>query len=174
MMIGFWFGKQDLKSIRFVQKSAIISLLLFVITLLFSEGIISLLSEGNDLLKSEYVQILGTSPMPPLPLYMISGSSIAIFIISICILWGEKTEKSFMIKALSKTGKLALTFYVAHVIIGMGIIYLLYPDKVGSLGIEFSLSYALIFSVACIIFASFWLNRKKIGPLELIMRKLTN
>ena len=59
--------------------------------------------------------------MPPLPIYMISESSIAIFIISSSIFIAKKFKENILINALNKTGQLALTLYVAHVIIGIGV-----------------------------------------------------
>ena len=118
--------------------------------------------------------VFGASPMPPLPIYMISGSSIAIFVISLSIFIARKFEKNMLIIALNKTGQLALTFYVAHVIIGMGIVQLIKPEKMGKYSIEFSVLYALIFSSFSVVFAIVWTKYGKSGPLEWIMRKLTD
>ena len=112
--------------------------------------------------------------MPPLPIYMVSGSSIAIFIISICILISKKNENNFVIKALTKTGQLALTFYVAHVIFGMGLIEVISETELGEHSLNFSISYGLLFSFGCIVFAIIWTKYKKSGPLEWIMRKITD
>jgi len=174
MLIGFWFGRQDLQNTRFIKKTIWISLLVFFSTLILSKSLISLLSDGSQISITELKTILGTSPMPPLPIYMISGSSIAIFIISLCILTAEKFGKNRLIIALSKTGQLALTFYVAHVIIGMGIVQILNPDKMGNYSIQFSILYALFFSVISVVFAMIWTKHKKHGPLEWLMRKLTD
>ncbi len=173
MLIGLWFGKQNLNDSAFIKKAVWISLIVFIFIHIISYGLIALLSEGDKNLAIELKEILGTSPMPPLPIYMISGSSIAIFVISLCILLAKKYENSKIIDALKKTGQLALTFYVAHVIIGMGIIELFDIKKFGNYTIGFSLAYALFFSFSCILFAIFWKKNKKSGPLEWIFRKLT-
>lgn len=172
MLIGLWFGKQNLNDTTFIKKSLLISLSIFIITQLISCYLISYFT-GNSLTNTnELNQILGTSPMPPLPIYMISGSSISICVISICILLAKKYENTFIINALSKTGQLALTFYVAHVIIGMGIVEVINPTKMGNYTINFSLIYALAFSFLCILFAVIWTKKGKIGPLEWLMRKI--
>ncbi len=174
MLIGLWFGKQDLNNNKFIKKTIWLSAVLFILVQTISKVLIYFLSEGNQALAIELKQILGSSPMPPLPIYMISSSSFAIFIISLCILIAKKFKKNIIITALNKTGQLALTFYVAHVIIGMGIIEIINPKKMGLYSIEFSFLYALIFSFICILFAILWTNYKKTGPLEWIMRKLTD
>jgi len=172
MFLGLWFGKQDLSNEKFIKKSILVSISVFIIMLFISKGLIAVLSEGNQATLLELKQVLGTSPMPPLPIYMISGSSIAVFIISMSILIAKKYETNFIIVALTKTGQLALTFYVAHVIIGMGIVEFINPEKMGKYSIEFSIIYALVFSVFCVLFAVIWTKYKKTGPLEWVMRKI--
>lgn len=173
MLLGLWFGKQNLSDERFIKKSILVSISVFIVMLLISKVSIFVLSEGDQTALLELKQVLGTSPMPPLPIYMISGSSIAIFIISMSVLIAKKFENNFIIVALTKTGQLALTFYVAHVIIGMGIVEFINPEKMGKFSIEFSIIYAFIFSMFCILFAVIWTKYKNAGPLEWVMRKIT-
>ncbi len=109
-----------------------------------------------------------------LPIYMISGSSFAVFLISLCIFVSKKFESNIIIIALNKTGQLALTFYVAHVIIGMGIVEVMNPHKMGNYSIGFSVLYGLFFSFLCIVFAIIWTKYIKTGPLEWVMRKMTD
>ncbi|TAI46736.1 DUF418 domain-containing protein [Flagellimonas allohymeniacidonis] len=174
MLIGLWFGRYDLRNTKFLVKSAWLSFGLFVFMIALSKLLILMLSEGSVETHQELQYALGTSPMPPLPIYMISGSSFAIFIISVCILIAKKLRSNPIINALKKTGQLALTFYVAHVVIGMLPIYFLGQKRMGNYSIEFSTGYALIFSGACIAFAILWTKYKPIGPLEGIMRKITD
>jgi uncharacterized protein len=174
MIFGYWFGKQDLHNDKFIKKTFLVSTLLFISIQILSYLSISFLAEGNQEAALELTKILGTNPMPPLPFYMFSGISIAFIIISACIIIAKRFENTLIIDALNKTGQLALTFYVAHVIIGMGIIELVNPKKMGNYTVEFSISYALVFSLLCIVFAVIWRKYKKSGPLEWIMRKLTD
>ncbi len=44
----------------------------------------------------------------------------------------------------------------------------------GNYSVEFSVTYALVFSLFCIVFAVIWRKHKKSGPLEWIMRKVTD
>ncbi len=174
MLIGLWFGKQNLNDNAFLKKALWVSLSIFIIVQITSKLSIHFLSEGNKNVANDLSQVLGTSPMPPLPIYMLSGSSIAIFIISICILISRKFNNNIIIITLTKTGQLALTFYVAHVIIGMGAIEAFNTTELGMYTLNFSITYALVFSLFCIIFAVIWTKYKKSGPLEWIMRKLTD
>jgi uncharacterized protein len=173
MLFGLWYGKQDLNDASFVKKSFSVSLIVFIGLQLLSIGSIQLLSNGNAQAIEDLTLLFGTSPMPPLPIYMLNGISISILIISACILIAQQFENNIIIEALRKTGKLALTFYVAHVVLGMGLVEGILPGKLGEYSIEFSLSYALLFSLVCILFAQLWLRYRKEGPLEWVMRKLS-
>ena len=172
MLFGFWFGKQDLNSDRFIKKAFWISSFAFVAIIILSHLSISFLSAGNEQTASELSVIIGTNPMPPLPIYMFNGIAISISILSACILIGKRFPTNKILLALNKTGQLALTFYVAHVIIGMEIIEAINPEKMGNYPIEFSVSYALVFSLLCVLFATFWLKRRENGPVEWIMKKI--
>lgn len=174
MLFGYWYGKQDLHNDKFVKKTFWISSIIFIFIQASSFISISLLSEGNQEATIELTEIIGTNPMPPLPIYMLNGIAVAFSIISACVIIAKRLESNFIIDALNKTGQLALTFYVAHVIIGMGLIETIDPNKMGNSSIEFSVIYALVFSVFCILFAVIWRKYKELGPLEWLMRKVTD
>lgn len=174
MIFGYWLGRQDLNNTAYVKKILRYSVLSFVFIKLISLWLINSLSNGSHQNTKELMGILGTSPMPPFPIYMFNGIAIAFAIIAACILVGKKYQNSKIIDALSKTGQLALTFYVAHVVIGMGLLDILNPGTLGQYSLGFSVGYALIFSMACILFATVWLKYLKIGPLEWLFRKLAN
>jgi len=171
ILFGFWFGKQDLHKHTFIKKTFWISTTIFISIQALSYFSISFLSEGNQETALELAQIIGTSPMPPLPIYMFNGIAIAFTIISACIIIAKKFENSFIIDALNKTGQLALTFYVAHVIIGMGIIEAIDPSKMGNSSAECSVTYALGFSLFCILFAVIWRKYKKTWSIRMVNAK---
>lgn len=173
VIIGMWFGRMDLNNNVIIKKVLWRSLFIFIGVQLLSYSSIEIFSAGNQEIKEGLIPIFGTSPMPPLPLYMISGSSIAIFIISSCIVLSEKFENTIMIHVLKNTGQLALTIYIAHVVVGIGIVELINPEKMGLFTIHFSLYYALFFIIMCVVFSIFIKKHVKHGPIEWIMRKLT-
>ena len=174
MLFGYWFGKQDLQNDKFVKKAFWMSLIVLISIQVLSYLSHTFLSAVNQQNSNGLIEIFGTNPMPPLPIYMFNGIATAFTIISACILTANKFKNSFIIDALNKTGQLALTFYVAHVIIGMGIVEGLNPSMVGTYSIEFSVIYAVLFSLLCILFAVVWRKYQKFGPLEWVMRKVTD
>ena len=74
-------------------------------------------------------------------------------------------------RPLIATGQLALTLYVAHVVIGMGVLEVLGLMGAGTLGQ--SLAASLVFYAAAIAFAVLWRRRFERGPLEALFRAST-
>ena len=174
MLYGLWLGRLDLHDDKILLRLIKFSSIAFLVIQAISYFSIELLS-GYDLkLKEDFVYILGTSPMPPLPIYMLNGMAISTFVISVCIWLGNKYEDRIFIILFKNMGQLALTFYVAHVVIGMGLVDIIGSKEFGEYSMRFSFLYALSFCFVSIIFASVWLKYFKSGPLEFIMRKLTN
>jgi uncharacterized membrane protein YeiB len=174
MLFGIWLGRKDLFNKRLVKRLWRNSLMIFLSVQLVSFFVLHFVSIGNNEITELISVYFSTDPMPPSPLYIINGMSIATFTMSSCILISWKFEQSKTIILLQKTGKLALSFYVAHVLLGMGLIEEIFTTQLGEYNIEFSLLYAVIFNLICVLFAHFWLKHKKMGPIEFLMRKITS
>ncbi|MCP4440912.1 MAG: DUF418 domain-containing protein [Aureispira sp.] len=174
MLVGLWFGRMDLRDTNLIKKALKWSLFVFILAQCISWGMIELLSIEDPSIKGELKEILCTSPMPPLPIYMISGSSIAICTLCCCVLLANRFTDQKWLDALVKTGQLALTFYIAHVVLGMGLVDAFGAKELGAYPIGFSIVYAFVFCIVCVLFAVVWRQYKKIGPVEWLMRKLTN
>ncbi len=135
-------------------------------------GIVRVLSDGAGPAGAEIISALfGTEPMPPLPLYMMAGTGTAVAVIAMCVSLGERLPDAAWLKPFVSTGQLALTLYVAHVVIGMGTL-----EAIGRLEnqtLASALLASAVFCMASIAFATLWRMRFKRGPLEMQMRKLT-
>jgi uncharacterized membrane protein YeiB len=166
MLFGIWLGRQDLYDNQRMKKICVTSLIIFL-----AIQLVSFLLQSPD---EDLNMLFGTDPMPPLLLYMLNGMAIAAFILSGSILLARRFEKNPILQALNNTGQLALTFYVAHVVLGMGLVEVFGSQALGTYPLTFSLVYALIFSTLCIVFAMTLLKYRKSGPLEWLMRKVTD
>ncbi len=174
MIFGLWYGRQDLRDPRFLKRSFWVGLGAFMGIQLVSNRLIHFFSMEAPGSRKDIIDLLGTQPMPPMPVYMINGISISVVIISAAILLASRYENNFFIDTLNKTGQLALTFYAGHVILGMGLIKVIHPGQLGTFSVSFSVAYAVIFSLLCMLFARIWLRFKGAGPLEWVMRKITD
>lgn len=102
MLFGLWYGRQDLYNTRFVKKSLWMSAGVFLFIQLVSTGLIQFFAKGDKNTIEELTPIFGVDPMPPMPLYMLNGMSIAIVTIAACILIAKRFENSWVIGALKK------------------------------------------------------------------------
>lgn len=174
LLFGLWLGRQDLSQ-AFTRKRLLVWSLL---TLMIAECgfylIRAAIGDGSGLgMTPEEVKFLfSISIIPPLPQYIISAGSSAVIILITCLYLSERYSESNIIRWLCQTGKMSLTLYVAHVIIGMGIL-----ESIGLLEnqtVNFSLLSALIFCIFSVIFSVTWIRFFKIGPLEWVFRKAAN
>jgi len=113
-----------------------------------------------------------TGPIPPNIFYMLSNSASAIIVIVVSIYIIENFPSHWLTKSLIQTGQLTLTHYVSHVFIGVGILALL--NRLENQTLAFSLLFTTLFFVVSILFSVLWRKKYKLGPIEWVMRKITN
>lgn len=104
--------------------------------------------------------------MPPLPIYLINFIANAFAIISACIITAKRFAHAFIIDALNKTEQLALTFDVENAINGIRIIETINPTRIGNALFYFSMAYALIFSLLCLVFTIICFKYQKSNSIE--------
>jgi len=173
LLVGIWFGKQDLYDETFITGMFQRGLALFITMQVLSPFAVSKAVEILGFSPESATYVFGTGSMPPNPIYMLNGLGIAFTIICGSILWAWKRKDAKVILALDRTGQMALSFYVLHVVLGMSLPLLIFDFELGSYPSYLSLPYALVFALGCIYLANFYLARWKQGPLEWLMRKLT-
>ncbi len=164
LLIGMWLGRQDVKdsSIRrkFLWRSVVVAALAEALSYILVNWF-----------PTEIGVLFGTDPMPPMPLYIAAAAGTAVAIIMICLELTLRYPDEPIFKPLVATGQLALTLYVAHVVIGMGSLEMI--GRLENQTLVFATSSALVFTVLSILFSHFWRQRYPRGPLEWMMRKLT-
>ena len=133
--------------------------------------IMSFVLSGNVIPADSEVQFLVTTDsMPPMPLYFLAASGSACLLIGLCLLASETFRKSGIYSLISPAGTQTLTLYIAHIVVGMGVI-----DALGFTGSQSSSQAfvaAMIFCVLATIFAFAWAQWFRRGILESLMRKL--
>lgn len=173
MLIGMWFGRQDVQDAAFRRWVLRWALGLALVTELLAAFLVRFMTRPELGLDAETSAFLfGSGPMPPLPFYMLAGSATALVVIVLCIGAAQRWADTRWLKALVATGQLALTLYLGHVLIGMGIMEGL--GLIESQTAQFSLSYAALFSILALLFATWWRGRYARGPLEAVMRRLSS
>ncbi len=173
LLVGMVIGRQDMgdSAVRrqvFVWGAGIA---------LLAEGVswflVHFLSSGASLADKEaIVAVFGTKPMPPMPLYMAAGAGTACAVIAASIAFCQRYQDAVWLRPFVATGQLALTLYVAHVVVGMGTL-----DALGLMEdhtLPFALMASVVFCAAGVVFAYLWRSRFKRGPLEAFMRTMTD
>lgn len=169
MLFGVWLGRQPLGEEAWLKKAFVWSLCIFISLQSISYGLPLLVSTPNqELLKL----LCSTSPMPPMPLYLFSGLASSTVIITGCILLGNAFASFAFVRFLVQTGKIALTLYMAHILLGIVVIEVFFETSLGNYSWSFSLIAALLFNLLSVLFANLWLRFYNAGPFEALMRRI--
>ena len=120
----------------------------------------------------ELVAYLGTESIPPGPFYILAGAGSACVVIGVLLKFWPRIERIRIAPLLTAPGRQSLTLYMAHILIGMG---LLAEAGLldGSLTAPRIFGYALLFCASSSLFALLWFRKFRRGPLEALMRRVT-
>lgn len=112
--------------------------------------------------------LLSTKPLPPGPLYVFSAAALSSALIGLMLRFGTSLQRP--LHALAQLGRCTLSLYLAHVLIGMGILEAIgWLDGQRSLA-DVALAWA-VFVVAALLGTRLWLARFAQGPVEMLMRR---
>ncbi len=128
---------------------------------------LSFLLSGID---PELDELVSVSPIPPMPLYMLGGGGAAVLVIGLCLM----LFRDGIVRVLAPflpAGRQALTLYIAHILLGMGVLEAL--GLLGGQSAETAILAAGLFIIAAVIYATVWARFFRTGPVEWLMRRLT-
>ena len=115
------------------------------------------------------MSLFGTSCLPPGPLYVLEATGTALAVIGASTLLARAPRLLWL--PLARVGRLALTLYVAHVVVGLGL-WRAMGGADGRSDLEEVFRWWLWTALAALAFATLWLQALRRGPLELLLRKL--
>lgn len=122
------------------------------------------------LLELRPVHLLGTGSLPPTPGFVVACGALAASFIALCIELAPRLP-GWVRTPLEHAGQLALTIYIAHVVVGLGAL-----EEMGRLGgqtLTFAAGASITFVAAAILAATLWRRRFRRGPIEALMRRLS-
>jgi len=135
-------------------------------------GVLEALSYSMHSAEGLYEITLLRGPMPPTPLFILSAGATACTAVALSIEAAALLPRA-VVRPLVCTGQLALTLYLAHVLVGLWI----YEDiiiTVGLPGLYEPFAYASIFMLTSILFASLWRRCFRRGPVESLLRGVSS
>ena len=119
----------------------------------------------------ELVDLVGLSPIPPGPFYMLAGIASSCAMLGAVLLATPWLARLRLASLMALTGRQSLTLYIAHIFIGMGALETLgYLDSRLSSGEIFAFSVGFI--VVCLAYAKLWSMAYSRGPIEMAMRRI--
>ena len=173
ILIGMVIGRFDLSERRNQMGLALIGIAAVAIAELGSwwlTGQIWRVATSAQELE-ELIAVVDTAPMPPTPLYLLAGTGWAAITIAGCTALAQIFPGALWLRPLVVTGQLALTLYVAHVVVGMGVLEMM--GRVENQTATFALAASLVFFICGGVFALCWRSRFAQGPLEVVLRRLS-
>ncbi len=172
VLIGICLGRVDFNNADIRRRLMLVSLTIWASIEILSKLIQPLmLQDLPSGVSSEDIGFLfGTGMMPPMPQYIVAAGSLAVFVITLCVSLTQGVKDKLMVTALLRTGQLALSLYLAHVLVGMGVL-----EGIGRLdnqSIDFATASALVFCLGALVFSYFWVKYLGAGPFERLFRKI--
>jgi uncharacterized membrane protein YeiB len=180
--IGMYLGRQDWKNKRtrrniFITGLALLTI--FKVLRLFIRYDFHN-TERNGFYIKYWSQLMEDYFPVNIPFFMIT-TGWALVIISICMFIGNTFPNSKTVSMLANTGKMTLSHYVIHMTAGVILLgeltdktYTGFPLMEDFVSTGIILVYALIFFIGSIFFSYLWSKKFKYGPLESVMRYISD
>lgn len=163
IFVGMWIGRQDLS-----QKKLQNMLILCGAVMAIAASLPAHLVQDPQL-----VEILGTASIPPGAFYVLAASGTAAVVIGLMLRLGAGLDRLGIAEWLAAPGRMALSLYVAHILLGMGTLEAM-GQLDGSLTPQAIFGYSLGFCAFSMLLSWIWNLLSNQGPLEILMRKVSD
>ncbi len=173
LLIGMVVGRMPMQDVGVRRRVFVTGLTVAAVAEMASWLLIRILGAGASEADREIVSaVFGTAPMPPVPLYLLAGGGVACAVIAASVEVGLRYPNAAWLRPLVHTGQLALTLYVAHVVVGMGTLEAM--GRLQNQTLPFAMTATAVFCLSGIVFAHLWRRRFRRGPVESLMRRVTD
>lgn len=157
---GVWLGRQDLRARRTQLMLVIGGAIIAVAASGLSAGLGTIAGVAGS--ESDLRMLFSDTPHSEMPLWLISALGSAACLLGFAILATGRFPRLFA--PLAALGQMALTMYVAHILVFAGWQDIMHHDAVRP-----AILAVLGFGAAGMVFASLWLIRFSRGPIEHVM-----
>lgn len=121
-------------------------------------------------LDPELALVLGTGPIPPMPQYVFAGTCAAALATGFFLRSAAWFGKIGVLSLIGPAGRQTLTLYIAHILIGMGVLEAF--GLLGSQSLGNSVIASFAFCAVAAVYALVWSRYFRHGPVESLMRRL--
>lgn len=171
LLAGMWLGRQDLGDGRALKRILWVALIIAASVQAVSWYLTGLSDFVEIESKTPALNLLGTDPYPPGPLFVITSIGFAFMIVIFSLKFAAAYPTSWPTRIFVPTGQIALSIYFAHATGGLFFLSIL--SEVYGQSASLAAATALGFCLASMVFAVLWRLRFERGPVEILMRKLT-
>ena len=169
-LFGMWLGRTDLRSHAWRRTLAIRAAVVVAVTETAAWIVVGPKGTSLDQLADDsWRWLFSVEPIPPMPFYLAAGGGTAVLVILGSIWLGEHLPER-VAEPLISTGQLALTIYLAHVFVGMGILEA--TGRLEDQSLAWAVGTGLVFSMFAILGSWAWRRRFARGPVEWLMRRV--
>ena len=174
-LLGMYLGRLDWKDNKTPKRVLLIGIAVYLIIFLIQSFATSM-TQNKDI-----VFYLTADYLPPFVPFMLGTASFGLILISIFIFIGNKVGETKIAKILASTGQMTLTHYIAHLVLGLLILSIitgktLSYDLLKAIPTKpiIILTFAIIYFLFSCTFSYLWTKKYKNGPLEMLMRKISD
>jgi uncharacterized membrane protein YeiB len=165
-MFGMLLGRREPANPSFHRRCLVMGTLICIAIELFSATMMSWVENRNLEIEGNWsVAFLRSEAFPSTPLFVLSSGAGALAIISLCRLLAGRQVVTRCLAPLVAFGRLSLTMYVAHLLLGYALFYWI-EHNFGEVTWAQTLNAAGLFCCSGICVAAGWLRFFKRGPLE--------
>jgi uncharacterized protein len=170
VFFGMWLGRLNLRDPAVNGRVLLAAVVTTICADVVSRLCVSYFLANPDGMDAETVKALfGTESMPALPLFLFASGGIAVAVIALSVRLAE-TWPSRLWRPVAATGQMALTWYFAHIVLGLGTVVAL--GLVASQPLSVAAGCGAAFFALAVLVSWLWKMVFRHGPLEWAMRKI--
>lgn len=173
--LGMYLGRLNWSEKKTPKRVLLVGITVYLVTLSVQSFAPSM-TQNKDL-----VLYLTADYLPPFVPFMFGTASFGLILISIFIFIGDEFGDHKMARILASTGQMTLTHYVAHLMIGLVLLSILTGKSLSYELIKEAptnpmviLIFAITYFLLSCTFSFFWSKAYRHGPLEIVMRKISD
>jgi uncharacterized protein len=170
MLLGMWLGRLPLRDSavnrRVFAAAAGVALAAEIASWLLVRYF---LAHPRGMDAETVVALFGTESMPALPLFLLASGGTAVAVITACVRLASVGPIAAW-QPLAATGQMALTWYLTHIILGLGTIVALGLET--SQPLPAAAAWGVGFFALAVILSCVWRAFFSRGPLEAVMRRV--
>jgi uncharacterized membrane protein YeiB len=171
LILGIWLGRLDWSASDTPRKVITWGLAMVMASSAVSFGILNWLGAhpqpGLD--RATANALFGLQSMPPLPIFLLNAVGCALLAIGASVAVERRWKDVWPVSALAATGRMAFTWYMAHIVLGLGGVIVLGWTKTSPWR---ALGAATGFFAIAVAVSVWWRRHFSSGPLEYMLRSV--